>query len=359
MSKHHLIYFENNFGLSRPKSKSYSRLRLDETAAGRRSRKGECESPYVLIRPSSAYRTRPGSCNSSPIRGKKIANSSSAAAISTAAVSPSTDGPAEDDSHMAETVVAGWDRFADKCADRYITDMPASTAVEKGEGGITPRALVISWLNSAICNIAPLSARESRNRDPGPDTLTTIGSERRISHPLPVPLPLPDCFNVLEGELGESLQENFLAWKQVHLQNLSQEENAMLPLSQHGNPLGLCQAVHHHVLNPALNRSAEEFLHFIGWVTVKLNGTGAGEGGERGVCEYVRALHSASSSPQWVMFGPVVRANCSKEVWSSMVAQFSVNLPFGDGILLGSAHGSATATATAEFTGAPMGEIRM
>jgi hypothetical protein len=289
MSRHHLIYFENASGHSRPKSKSYSRLRLEETAAGRRN------------------------ASSSGKRAKHKRPASSATASVAVAAGEEGEGDA-----MAETFVATWGATAN-------TSPSPTSPPGKDIGGVNPRALVNSWMNSAICKLAPLSGAASGAHDSGPEPLTLIGSARRCSEP---------------ANLLESLKEKFLRWKECHLTHLKQEESVTMPLTQQVDPshLGRCRAVHHCLLSPALSRSPGEFLSLIAWVTAKLGAQGAGAGGEGegAVCEYVRALHSASSSAQWAEVGPAVRASCPRDVWVSMVKRFSVNLPFGDDILLSS-----------------------
>ena len=291
MPKHHLIYFEN--GLSRPKSKSYSRLRLDHASAAKPSRAGSSSRPES----SPAGRQQEG-------RGRKTAAA------------------ADEESAMADTVVASW-------------GTPAATPAKVGDPP-TPSALVSAWLHSAVLRLAPLALDTGR----GPEAAQ---SARRFSDPGPsapaADISTADQIDLSVAEQLDQVKTRFAAWKAFQLQHFDKEEEAMMPLTQKVSPtpLGRCRAVHRHLVNPAVDRSPEEFVFFIGWCTGKLSQYGSTQHpAEVAVRVFTRALQSASSAAQWAAFMPVLQAHCSPDIWESMVALYNVDLPFGDDLLMGS-----------------------
>lgn len=289
MQKNHLIYFENS--LSRPKSKSYSRLRLDRTAAGRASSRVKGQ----------------GQPSRSPDR----------------------------------------DRGEPPSVDR-LKEPPLSGEKEPSLVK-TVETVVSSWLCTAVQRVALHSARAA----PGPETATGTEATRRFSEPiLPPPSPIPSTAdnsraNKLQ-EMLDAIKDNFLAWKVPHLEHFEEEEKVMMPLVPQiaPSPLSRCRVVHREMISPAVDRSMGDFLFFIGWCTAKLNAHGSQQHPPAvAVRVFVRALQSTSSAAQWSVFGPVLQNNCSEEIWESMVAKYSVDRPFGDELLLGSAD--------ADFSGEP------
>lgn len=293
MPKHHLLYFEN--GLSRPKSKSYSRLRLDRTKAGKK----------LPVLPA----TRDSSSDGQEPSG-------------------------QDRSTMAATVVAGW-------------GTPAATPAELG-ASIIPSELVSTWLNCALSRLALPNAHVESE----PET----GTARRFSEPI-VPTAtssnMHNTSSTFDAKLSEEVKIRFSAWKSFQLKHFSEEEKLLMPLTQMlaPTPLGRCRVVHRHLICPSMERSAEEFIHFIGWCTGLLSRHGSDrETPEVATRIFVCALQSVSSAAQWAAFQPVLMYHCKEEIWKMLVTQYNVLLPFGDELLLG--------TINAEFQGPPpMGEL--
>ena len=237
---------------------------------------------------------------------------------------------------MADTVVATW-------------GTPAPSPA-KADTPMTPSGLVSTWLHSAVLKLTPLAL----DTIAGPET---AHSSRRFSDPGPTNAPISvikdNDQNTLDlAQQLEDVKSRFAAWKALHLDRFAEEERVMMPITQRvaPTPLGRCRAVHSHLVTPAVDRSPEEFINFIGWCMDKLNQVGSAlQPAEVAVRVFVRALQSVSSEAQWAAFMPVLRAHCSPGIWEAMVERYSVDLPFGDELLLG--------TVEADFEGdPPMGE---
>ena len=132
--------------------------------------------------------------------------------------------------------------------------------------------------------------------------------------------------------------ENFVAF---HLNHFVVEEKLMMPLTQkvHPTPQGRARAVHVHLVTPAMGRNAEEFVHYVGWCTNMLNQYGSTEQPAMvAVRVFVRALHSASSASQWNVFKPVLKSNCSDEIWNAIANSYRIDEPVGDDKLAPDVH---------------------
>lgn len=277
--RQHLIYFEN--GLARPKSKSYSRLRLD----------------HVIT--ASSPKRRPVSAVERGFNSGKRDNGPSSVS-------------GDEESALAETVVASW-----------RTPFPSPA---KEGNSLTSSALVSAWFHTALQNLVL-----------GPETMDS--GRRRSEQLLSLHATRQEFTNAEESHLLGEIKSAFISWKDYQLNRCREEARVMKPLTQRleGTPLGHCRALHRHLVSPAIERSPEEFLYFIGWCMEKLSQySSEQQPPEVAVRDFVRALQSASSAAQWATLMPVLRFHCSKEVWENMVAVYSVHLPFGDGLLLGS-----------------------
>lgn len=139
--------------------------------------------------------------------------------------------------------------------------------------------------------------------------------------------------DVASGDQSEAIKGSFEKFVAFHINHFVTEEKLMMPLTQkvHPTPQGRARAVHIHLVTPAMERSAEAFTHYIGWCTNKLNQYGSSEQPAAvAVRVFVRALHSASSASQWAQFKPVVKSNCSEEIWSAIVSSYDIEEPVGD-----------------------------
>ena len=136
------------------------------------------------------------------------------------------------------------------------------------------------------------------------------------------------------GEDQQTVIKNtFDKFVTFHLDHFVTEEWLMMPLTQkvHATPQGRARAVHVHLVTPAMERNAQEFIHYIGWCTNKLNQYGStDQSAMTAVRVFVRALHSASSASQWAVFKPVVKSNCSEEIWNAIVSAYPIEAPVGD-----------------------------
>ena len=131
----------------------------------------------------------------------------------------------------------------------------------------------------------------------------------------------------------ETVKRTYCAWSEFHENHFSSEEKTVMPMTKkvHSDPIGRCRVVHEHLVNPAMARNADEFLHYIAWCAAKLNQYGSGQQPAKvAVRVFVRALHSASSAEQWKVFMPALRESCSEEIWKEIVDTYHVDSPFGD-----------------------------
>ena len=296
MPKNHIVYFENNLGLGRPKSKSYTRLRLHQGVTV--TRRGG--SPGSR-RPKSAYH-RGHDAEATASTSKQFSDDAA---------------PTDEQSAMADTVVTSW-------------RSPAPSPLKTGD--MTPHRLVSTWLTSAVHNLTPYVSTQVLTQEPQTNvTEIAVYDTSSQSSELPVTSLSEDTWAAVAGP--------FYWWMEFHLKHFSEEENILMPMTQKVSPsaLGRCRAVLCHLVTPALERSAGDFLYFIGWCVKKLTSHGSQQHPpEVAVRVFVRALHSTSSSSQWLRFLPTVKENCSSDIWTAMVEKYCIDLPFGDDILFGS-----------------------
>jgi hypothetical protein len=134
-----------------------------------------------------------------------------------------------------------------------------------------------------------------------------------------------------------AIKQSFDTYVSFHLNHFVVEEQLMMPLTQKVHPThqGRSRAVHAHLVTPAMERSVEEFVFYISWCVNKLNMYGSTDNSsEVAVRVFVRALHSASSAAQWSLFKPVVKANCSEDIWITLQRTYFIDEPVGDGNLI-------------------------
>jgi iron-sulfur cluster repair protein YtfE (RIC family) len=122
-------------------------------------------------------------------------------------------------------------------------------------------------------------------------------------------------------------------WQANHLDHFKKEEDVMMPLVMKtgSSPAQRARVVHSRLITPAFHRDAGEFVYYIGWCVSMLCRFGSTQQSpEVATRVFVRALHSSSSSAQWDLLLPAVKANCSEEVWTQLVDAYHVDHSVGD-----------------------------
>lgn len=126
------------------------------------------------------------------------------------------------------------------------------------------------------------------------------------------------------------LKKVFLAWAEFHDKHLKHEEKIMMPLTKTvgANTAERGEIAFKYLLNPAYNRSPDEFSFFVGWCVSKLNKYGStANPASVAVRVFAHCIQSISTPAQWNHLKQQVKKNCSEAIWNEMVTDYDIDEP--------------------------------
>ena len=130
----------------------------------------------------------------------------------------------------------------------------------------------------------------------------------------------------LEKGNGRTLRPVWSAWKANHLDHLEHEEKIMMPLVQRTaeSPAAMARVVHDRLLAPS--ESLTNFDWYIGWVVKLLSEHGSAEHPPNVATRvFAWALQYDCTPDEWNRLRPVVKQNCTPEIWTEMASEFGLN----------------------------------
>lgn len=122
-----------------------------------------------------------------------------------------------------------------------------------------------------------------------------------------------------------ALRAAWSAWKDDHLHHLVHEEEIMMPLTMKTAPTPQERAriVHDRLVTPA--ERSPDFDWFIGWVVNKLSHHGSGaQPANVATRVFAWGLQHACSAEQWNRLRPIVKSNCTPEIWQELESKFGL-----------------------------------
>ena len=124
----------------------------------------------------------------------------------------------------------------------------------------------------------------------------------------------------------EALRQAWDAWKQDHLHHLAHEEEVMMPLTMKTGKTAQerALAVHERILVPF--ERLPDFDWSIGWIVHKLS-RGGSNSQPANVATRVFAwgLQHACSVTQWERLRPIVREQCTPDIWAELTREFGLD----------------------------------
>jgi hypothetical protein len=130
----------------------------------------------------------------------------------------------------------------------------------------------------------------------------------------------------LKNENWSALRPAWLVWKTHHLNHLEHEEKIMMPLVPQTaeTPAAIARVVHDHLLKPSENLT--NFDWYIGWVVQLLSEHGSTEQPPNVATRvFASALQYDCTPDEWERLRPVVKRNCTRDIWTEMVSEFGLN----------------------------------
>lgn len=130
----------------------------------------------------------------------------------------------------------------------------------------------------------------------------------------------------LEKETLSSLSSAWSAWKTDHLHHLEHEEKVMMPLvpKTAKMPGGMARVVHDRLLAPS--EHLPNFDWYVGWVVKMLSEAGSTEHPPNVATRvFAWALQNDCTPDEWNRLGPVVKQNCTPEIWLEMTSEFGLD----------------------------------
>jgi hypothetical protein len=129
----------------------------------------------------------------------------------------------------------------------------------------------------------------------------------------------------LENEDWSALRTAWSAWKTNHLSHLEHEEKIMMPLvpKTADTPAAIARVVHDRLLAPS--ESLTNFDWYIGWVVKMLSEYGSTEHPPNVATRvFACALQYDCTPDEWNRLRPVVKQNCTLEIWTELVSEFGL-----------------------------------
>lgn len=129
-----------------------------------------------------------------------------------------------------------------------------------------------------------------------------------------------------------ALAAAFEQWRAFFLQHLEHEEKIMAPLTGKtgSTPDARAISAHENMVLPADKRNSVEFEFFIGWIVSRLNQRGSTANPPIvAVRVFVHGLKVSSNPVQWGRFLPIVKANCSPEIYNEMKTSYFIESHVG------------------------------
>ena len=127
------------------------------------------------------------------------------------------------------------------------------------------------------------------------------------------------------GELT-ALRAAWSVWKEDHLHHLGHEEEVMMPLTMRtaATPEARARVVHDRLLGPS--ESLPDFDWYIGWVVRMLSRYGSeAHPANAATRVFAWGLQHACSPRQWNRLRPIVRQNCTPEIWAELSSGFGLD----------------------------------
>lgn len=136
--------------------------------------------------------------------------------------------------------------------------------------------------------------------------------------------------HAVQAAIGEADTSAILSawstWKEDHLNHLSHEEKVMMPLVMKtaGSPAELARVVHDRLISTS--EDLPNFDWYIGWVVKMLSEHGSTDQPPNVATRvFAWALQHVCTPTQWARLRPVVKQNCSPEIWAEMTSQFGLD----------------------------------
>lgn len=130
----------------------------------------------------------------------------------------------------------------------------------------------------------------------------------------------------LETENCSAIRTAWTVWKTSHLHHLEHEEKVMMPLvpKTADTPSSIARVVHDRLLVPG--ETLPNFDWYIGWVVKMLSQHGSSEHPPNVATRvFASALQFDCTQDEWNRFRPVVRQNCTPEIWAELTSEFGLD----------------------------------
>ena len=122
------------------------------------------------------------------------------------------------------------------------------------------------------------------------------------------------------------LYGTWMAWKEVHLRHLANEEEIVTPLTMKTAPTPQARGriVHERVLTPT--ESLPDFDWSIGWVVRRLSDFGStAQPPHIATRVFAWGLQNACSRSQWRRLRPIVQCHCAPAIWAELASKFGLD----------------------------------